>query len=172
MTIRGLREPIDLEHNEALAVQALKSDITKPDTTPFSITGVWSGTKGDIRFVTFPPKTEDAEKFKKIEPMPEKEAEDFKIIVDECRQKAEDEGYPRYYWHYFYLQKVGAVVLERKKSVNPEIGKLLDMKIRNISLYQTGTEKMSRYGLYVSKIEFAEKMNLKALDNLAKEKQI
>jgi hypothetical protein len=56
--IRGMKDPIRLSDEEGKIAEGLIADPSKPRETPFRIEGVWTGTKGDLRYVVFEKKEE------------------------------------------------------------------------------------------------------------------
>lgn len=168
MKVRGLREYIELEHLEAMAAQALKSDTSKPDSTPFSIEGVWAGTKGDISFVVFPKKEEKKkeEVSEFIKPMSDEDARDFKKVYEKAEKDAVSVGVSRLYWKDFYLQDIKAVRLDIFDSVAAK-KKVYSITVLDTTLYQTASRLADRYSLWKGKQEFIEKKKLEGLQELA-----
>lgn len=159
MFIKGLREPIELEKNEATVAQALKSDINQSNETPFTIKDVWSGTKGDIKYIIFP----DKEKiFEAVRPMSDEEAKEFEKIVKECRAVAEKKSLKSYFWDDIYLENKGAVSLDIQNRSNGTIG--VERIISNPNLYTKYEEIVERYKLWLGKKEFVEKNKIEALE--------
>ena len=168
MIVRGLREPIMLEHNEALAVQSLKSDTSKSDTTPFTIEEVWSGTKGDIRFVIFPEKEVASSEggYTVTEAMPESEARAFKINVKEKYEaEAEKNGFKAYHWVEFYKRSKKATALDIEKTFSGE--KMLKTTIKDVYKYKEIDKHVDSYMAFLSKKAFIEKKKIEGLEELA-----
>lgn len=120
--VRGLKEPVELENDEALSAQDLIGDSTKTNDTAFSIEGVWTGKKGDMKFVIFP-KVEKAPVYSKIEAMTKEEADAFEKDIVQDKVKAVEvyglnkQREPRdYKWREFYLQRYGAIKLRHVTS--------------------------------------------------------
>lgn len=155
-------EPIELEVEEALAAERLIGDATKPKDTPFSIQGVWSGTKADMKFVVFP-KKESVGSYQKIEPMTKEEAVLFEKEFEPFKKKAKEEGYRSYNDVLLWLESLGAVALKRSESdgqkhlspaVHPE-------------LYVPSMARFDAYGAYRDKVAYAKQQELKELEKLA-----
>jgi len=51
--IKGIKEPIALSDEEGKIAEGLIADNSKDRSSVFSIPGVWTGTKGEMRYVTF-----------------------------------------------------------------------------------------------------------------------
>src|SRR3990167_8085800 len=108
--VRGLKEPIDLEMDEALAAQSLISDSSKASDTPFSIENVWTGKKADMRFVVFPGR-EDEHSQRTIIAMTEDEARMFESEIAQYKQEAVREGFKENNWLRFWFKGKGVVRL-------------------------------------------------------------
>ncbi len=51
--IKGKKESIELSEIEGRSIEQLIIDVNRTKDTPFSIPGIWTGTKGDLRYVEF-----------------------------------------------------------------------------------------------------------------------
>ena len=168
MKVGGLREYIELEEIEARAVQLLKSDVTKPDSTPFSIDGVWSGTKGDIKFVVFPKKEKEiiSSNAKESRTMTDEDAKEFETEYKESVKLAESKGVSGIFWLDFYLEKEDAVRLDF--SVAKHTGmKYWNQVITNVYNYERYSALAGSYTNWKAKKEWAEKNILKNLEETA-----
>lgn len=162
-------EPIELEPEEAQAAQKLIGDPAKPKDTPFSIEGVWSGTKGDMKFVVFPKKEEDQYKSKEhIEPMTKQEAEEFEKRYLPFVAQAKAEGYkaPHIVAEALWMESMGAVTLTRWE--HPKTGKQVDMAVRPVQ-YKEAQHIRDRWKAYRAKVEYADKMRTAELERMAAE---
>lgn len=170
--IKGLKEPIELETEEAVAAQALIGDAMRPADTPFSIEGIWSGRKSDMRFIQFP-RSEGITGQKRIEAMNKEEGEAFEKEIEQDKIKAVElygnnkEGEPRRWkWQGVYLARMGALKLEVVDVEGMEIDRMLS---RDSNLWMKLDEKIRSYQEYQKKRDFIEEQKLKALDKMAAE---
>lgn len=167
--IRGMKDPVELEREEAVAAQALISDSTKDPKTPFSIEGVWGGTKADMKFVVFPPNEEDLFDNGSVEPMSESEAGVFDVEIDPYRLEATVRGYLPAFWDFFYLRGKKSIRLEEYEG---EPGKKsLTCIVLSPELYREHNARVERYKMFKAKKEFAEKKRLEGLEKLAEEEK-
>lgn len=51
--VKGIKEPFHLTGEEGKAAEKLIADSLYPSDTPFSVEGIWTGLKRDMRYVTF-----------------------------------------------------------------------------------------------------------------------
>ena len=163
--IKSLREPISISKSEADGISNLLADSLKLGHTHVSIEGVWSGTKGEIKFVKYPPKENDEFKKNQIQPMTKIQADLYEKQILPFQLEAESLGYGGHEWTKFYLRSQGAIRLELREP--PKIKKhekhFLIMYVRNESLFPKLQEEIESYYLYKDRVAYAKKMELEAL---------
>ncbi len=122
--VKGMKEPIELEEQEAKAAQRLLSLSSQPNNTPFSIEGVWTGTKGEMKYVMFPrgekvnayrerPSAmtkEQAEKFEKEIWQDKRKA--FKVFGATKLLRSGEYLSMLFKWPEFFYERRGAIRLE------------------------------------------------------------
>lgn len=93
--IVGLKEPIYLSDEEGKLAESLIADTTKASQTPFSIEGIWTGTKRDMKFVTFIKETVYSES-EEVE-ITEKEKAERDVALQETREWIKKQGWGNKY---------------------------------------------------------------------------
>lgn len=170
--VRGDKDPIELEEAEAKAAEALIGDASRTPDTAFSIQGVWTGKKADMKFVKFPkvePKYEDW----KIEPMTKAEAEAFEQEIEQDKVKA-GEVYGRnkdgelrtYNWQGLYMHRMGALKLEVVDVDGRKVDKVLS---RDTILWGNLDKKIRSYVEFTIKRDYSKAQEAKVLETMAKE---
>lgn len=171
--VRGMKEPIELEDNEALAAQAFIIDNTKAHDAPFSIQDVWTGKKGDMKSVVFPRKEVEFKSYK-VDAMEERDAVSFSREIDQDKKKSveiwgnDKEGKPiQFNWKKIYIERNGAIKLEYSES--PLGFKVDQIVVIDPVAYLVLERKIESYDQYLSKKEFASKKKVEALEQTAQE---
>lgn len=167
--IKGMQEPIVLDYEEARIIERLKSDYSKDPQTAVSIPGVWTGTKGDIRYVLFT-KDDSGRQFyrKEIPAMSKFEADDFEKkhrlpSEAECRER----GLGTFHWPSVCLSRMGAIRIDEYET--PKGRKGVDVVVVKPELYELGTEKIIAYQKTVAPREFAKMKETQALAEMAEQ---
>lgn len=163
--IRGTKEPIELDVDEARIAEALIADTTKPKETPFSIQGVWTGKKEDMKFVTFPTKEQP-----KIEEdiMSIEEALEFSKEMEEFKRKAVSLGVNANNAIVLWAESKGACKTEVLK--NWEGKKYLEWKDnKDNKLVNQVWNKIYAWERRMSLISFAEAKKNEELEKMAEE---
>lgn len=170
--VKGMREPVELEPQEAKAAQLLIDDASRPDDTTFSVEGVWSGHKADMKFVVFP-KVEQVSGMRFVEPMTKAEAEVFEAEIEQDKVKAAEifgnnkDGEPRRYkWQGLYLARKGAIKMEVIDVDGRKIEKVLS---RDSILWGKLEEKIRSYTEFLIKRDLAIDHENKELAKMAEE---
>jgi|SRR6185436_16948964 len=161
--VRGMKEPVELEADEATAAQNLIADATKDTKTPFSIEGVWSGTKAEMKFVVFPKKDEPDQYQGKVEPYSKAEAEAFEAEYQPFVEKAKAEGYKMKDGELFWLEHIKAVRLERLELPS---GKSLQVYVRP-GPYQEAMARKERFDAYKDRVAYAKNAEMQELEKMA-----
>lgn len=128
--IKGLKDPIDLEEHEAVEADRFIVNKAVPKDTPFSIVGIWTGTKGDMRFV----KWETVEE-KRTEPTFSKDELDS--VSREVTAIQLVEGEPRKMIELRWMAGKGAIRLDPMENGG--------FVIRNPALYGLLSDRFSAY---------------------------
>jgi hypothetical protein len=158
-------EPIELEPEEAEAAQKLIGDATKPNDTPFSIEGVWSGKKADMKFVVFPKKEQEV-KYERVEAYSKQEAEDFDKEYLPFKEQAKKEGYNSAQGVWLWLESIGAVRLERWE--HEKTGKHLTPFVRP-EPYEAAMKRLERRDAYHDKVAYAKAKEMEELEKMAEQ---
>lgn len=140
---KGDKEPIELEENEAKGAEKLIADASKLPNTAFSIPGVWTGTKADMKFVKWP-KKELSSVPNILSPMSDTEVIEFTKKLDAAKQQAVmvfGQG-KEHRWRDFYFEHVGAWRLELHKVVT------IIPFVKDSELAQKADEDIKRFDLY------------------------
>jgi hypothetical protein len=163
--VKGLKEPIELEELEGKAAQALISDATKPNDTPFVIEGVWAGKKGEMKFVMFP--KEDVRHYSgAIEPMAEVEAVEFEIEIAQDKKKSEEVFGHKGFASLFYYERQKAIRLEIIDIPDRGI-KTFQIHVHDPALYMILEKQFEKYSSWKSKKEFGEKKRIEEFDKMS-----
>lgn len=170
--VKGMKEPIELEHEEALAAQALIGDPAKSDDTIFSIEGVWSGKKREMRFVVFDKKEQGSYSAKEVIAMTKEEAEKHEAEVKPYEQTAIENGFKPFCAFEFFMQAKGAIVLDIFSMPTAPEFKSFQVKIRDLDAYRILCAERERYLKYRSRVEYAKKKDLEGLDALAEQMSV
>jgi len=159
--VRSHRDPIELEYDEAKAVDALLRDVSKPNNTPFSIEGVWSGTKGEMKFVIFGEKEYEQ---KNINALDEEEGKRFEAMLLPYRKQSQEELGNEFYSKDFWLQSKGFIRLDVWEN-----GKGFSTVVNGdtIPQYEETLEFLARYDMWQAKKYYAKKMEEKRLQEMA-----
>lgn len=157
--VKGTKEPIELEVDEAKIAEALIADPKQPRDTPFSIEGVWTGKKEDMKFVVFPVKEKE-----KVEDEELTQAE-FSLMEKEmaiCKAKAVAMKIPLYNTQILWLATKGAV--------KAEVRRILDYKDSpNLDLVNNCWKKIYAYERFQKAREFGQGKRDEQLDQMAEE---
>lgn len=154
--IKGIQEPFILSSEEGKIAQTLIMSGKSKDT-PFSIEGVWSGTRGDMRFVAFD-KAETAPGGKEIPKMGKDEAEEMKAAMEGLRGKGK--ANVKDYW----LESKGVLRIE-------SVGNGFEYFVNGDKMgeYISCMEKIDSYDDYFARLKYAKRMELKDLEKIAEE---
>jgi hypothetical protein len=172
--VKSLREPIFISKEEAEGIANLMSDQSKDGRTPIIIEGVWTGSKGEVKFVKYPPRESETKQRKQIETMSKVQAEVFEKQVNIHKAEAEAAGFSSFYWKQFYMQSQGVIRVELCE-VAKKNGKTLEKEyrltevVKDPSRYPKLLEEIESYMQYVSRIEYAKKQKAKELEKMAEE---
>lgn len=166
--VRSLKEPIELEPNEASGIEAILGDEAKDNDSHIIIEGVWSGKKKDIRFIQWPKSERKSDKESKggIPTMTDGQAQVFEDKIFPYQMQAEASGLGTYRWTEFYCQGMGAIRLEAKE-VNKTIH--LVTYVRDPDMYQVFLEEIDSYLQWKAKKEYGELMRAKQLEEMAQQ---
>lgn len=159
--VRGI-DPIELEVDEALAAQALIADATKSKDVSFSIEGVWSGKKADMKFVVFP-KKEDPAVEAVFEEMNKTDADAFKAEFQPFVEKAKAEGYGAHQNVLLWLESKGAVTLKRFETN----GKKHLSHAVIPEAYKASMKRFDAYRAYQEKVAYAKFKEAQELEKMA-----
>lgn len=163
--IRGLKDPIELEEEEANVAQNLIQDATKPNDTPFVIEGIWAGKKADMKYVMFP--KEDKRSYSSpIDPMGEVEAIEFEIEITPDRKKSEEIFGHRGSWEMFFCERRGATRVEITEIPDRGI-KTHQIYVQDPVLFVLLQKQAARYGAWKSKKDYIEEMRVKELEKMS-----
>lgn len=163
--IKSLKEPIYVTDNEADLIEKLMADGAKDHNYRVVIEGVWSGRKGDIRFVKWP-KSEEGSVKKKIVPMTAMDAAAFESRILPYKMEAEASGFGTYRWKLFYMQAMGAIDLEYLVT---RTGEHIQEVVLDIFLYPKLQDEISSYEAYLSKKKYAEEKQLEGYEEMAEQ---
>jgi hypothetical protein len=176
--VKSLREPIAISKEEAEGIANLIADQSKDGRTPVVIEDVWSGTKGEVKFVKYPPRSEEREERKNIEPMTQVQADVFEKRIFPHIMEAEVSGFGSGAWQLFYMQKEGAIRLEvdivaqvRKQKKIAGWQKNCRMKeiVTSPDMYVSLQKEIAAYKAYQAKKSYAEKKRLEHLEETAEQ---
>lgn len=168
--IRSLKEPIELETDEASGIEAILGDETKDNDSHIIIEGVWSGKKKDIRFVQWPRVEKDPNRdIRKVPAMTDDQAKAFEARIFPYQMQAEASGLGTYRWPEFYVQGMGAIRLEAT-----EVGKKVHLTtyVRDPEMYGIYLEEIESYIKWKDRKEYGERMRLQELDEMAKQQEL
>lgn len=157
--VKSLKEPILLSKEEAEMISRIHSDASKDNQFKIVIEGVWSGSKGEIKFVKFPPKEPERADYKKVEPMSYKDAIAFEKKILPHKIEAEVSGFGTYTWELFYAQKQGAIRIELQQRGGKES---LVQVVTNPTIYPKVQEEIESFYLFKSRQAYAQKKELEA----------
>jgi len=163
--IRGA-DPVDLEEDEAKGAETLIADASKPKDTPFSIEGVWSGTKADMKFVAWQ-KDESSKEFIPALAYTKEEAEAFDKEFVPFIEKAKTEGYKSYDAMPLWLESLGCVRLSRWEGKDGRKFFTTAIASHMITPYNEALARKERRDAYYSKVAFAKKKETEALEKMA-----
>lgn len=110
-----MKEPVELERDEAEAAQRLIASANDPKT-PFSIEGVIATKKEDMKFVVFDKVVPERSYGRQVDPMGDLQAHDFELEMNLAKVEAIARGYKDIYWEEFHLEKKGLVKIESYES--------------------------------------------------------
>lgn len=170
--IVGLKDPIELEPEEAKVAQDLIADFTADPMTPFSIEGIWTGKKRDMKYVLF-----DDDKSvrynRDIMMMTDSEAKIFEREIapyaSMSKQKFKKPMYAREFW----LRALGLIKLEFHERVTDDKKKHYTLFIKAVNgnrlpEYDAATRKYERYSAWRSRNDYVEGKKVEGLEKLAK----
>jgi len=174
--VKSLREPISISKEEAQGIQELMINQSKDGRTPVVIENVWTGTKGEIKFVKFPPRdnNEQENKNRKIEPMTESQALAFERCVNLSKSECEIGGFPTYNWPLFYMQSQGVIRLEFKELGEKRYGKdsvRFTQTVLQPDRYPEVQSELESYAKYIANIAYAIKQRERELEATAQEQK-
>lgn len=171
--VKGIREGIELEDSEALALQAFIIDSSKAHDAVFSIEDIWTGKKGDIKFVSFPKKEKEAQRNNVYE-MPEGEALIFQKEIEEDKKKSielygnDKDGKPTTFnWKKCHYHRKGAIRLDVFDS--PLGFKVDTITVLDPRAYMDLEQKVESFDLWAGKKEFVEKKRIEELEKMSEE---
>lgn len=159
--VKSLREPIQLSKLEAEAISALLEDPSKDNQTKISIEGVWTGSKGEIKFIKYPKKEPERPEFKKVAPMSAVQGKAFEERILPHQIEAEVSGFGTFQWELFYAQKSGVL---RVELVRTKTGEHLVPVITDPNGYMALQDEIEAYKLWKSRQEYAERKRLESLE--------
>lgn len=164
--LKGNKEPIEINESEANSIQTVLLDGYASADTPISLEKIWTGRKGDVKYVLFEKEREYSSDIAEMNPA---EARMFKEELEPFRQEAEKINTG---WSYvapvLWMQKQGAINfhvidLPHQGAKTWRIGVIDPVKYRQLS------QKIESYDKWVFKTEYAEKKKNEHLEKLAEQ---
>lgn len=163
--IKSLREPISITMEEADAISRLMGDNTKDNKTRIVIEGVFDGSKGEVKFVKYPPKEDESAWGKKIEPMTAQEAEMFEKKIFPYQIEAEATGLGTFHWPLYYMQAMGAIRIQLHVGKNGRV--TLEPVVTDIHAYPKLQDEVASYYLFIDRKTYGENMRLKQYEGIS-----
>lgn len=167
--VKGMREPIELEVQEGNAAQRLIADAAMPLNTPFSIEGVWTGTKAEMKFVSFPKEEERSYSKGYAAAMSREQAIAFFKELKPFREQAVSEGFHAYDGEFFWLQAQGAIRLTLRGEDGKNVPSLYGhgTTIVDTKKLEEAEHRLEAYKAYVDKVSYAKRKESEALEATA-----
>jgi hypothetical protein len=151
--IKGLKDPFPITPKTAGIAEKFMADEKISYDTSFSIPGVWTGKKADMRFVHWE-KDENRYEEKKIEPMKHEDAVQFENEINDCKPESLEKVGKDYYAKFFWMQSKGAVSLDCFTTAGGS--RTFTLRIKNIDLYIWCQDQIESFEKYLSRRKFAE----------------
>lgn len=163
--IKGLREPIEIEADEAKEAQRVITDPKIAKETPFSIEGVWTGTKFDMKFVVFPEREEQFES-PEFKVMSKTEYAAFNKELEPYRKEAVRAGWKEYEGDLFWVQSTGAIRIRARKESYESLYRDCVTVLDPVK-FKEADAKIDAFNAYRDRIAYAKARDLEGLAALA-----
>lgn len=163
--LKGDKEPVELSFAEGKSAQIFIADKSIEDSTTFSIEGVFTSKKLDMRFVKF--EKDDAVQEKEQVVMTDIGFKDMQQEILQAELEAEFEGFKKYQAEDFWYQEKKVLRLEFK--LNHAKERYYDRMIIDPVAYTRLQNLMEVYKQRIAKRDFVEKKEIEHLEKLAEQ---
>lgn len=164
--LKGNREPYEIDVEVARAIEKMITS-SSPDNTPVSIPDVFTGVKGDLKYVTYE-KEPNYESHNRLT-FDDKQAEEFEYEIAEFLVK----GSLNMESEMDLLFSKGFINIDKKhpKGENKTISDF-DLRVvtPNLAEYKLFSDRLEAWKEHKAKKEFAESQKLKALEIINEKK--